>query len=495
MRWVCIVFPQLALDGVLRSRPEPDQPLALLAGTPQRRVLQTVNDAARKLGLRPGQSLTAAHALTKAFACAEYDPAQIEYWQQFLAAWAYRFSSQVSVFYPRALLFEIESSLGLFGPWPLLEARLRKELTELGFRHRIVAAPNPAAARILANVYDGLAVADEQYLQHALAPIPIDRAGLDPQAATALSRMGLRTLAQVQALPRHTLARRFDAALLKHLDALCGQRPLALAFYQPPDRFDVRIELNFDVLSHQALLFPLRRLTGDLSAFLCGRDSGVQRFDLHLEHAAEPDSVIEVGLLSAERDAAMLFELARGRLEQVQVTSPVRGFRLVAEDLPVFVPQRQDLFDERPQQTLPWEQLRERLRARLGDEAVQGLRFHADHRPECAWQTGADLRPCSPSNNVQRPGWLLHEPTPLAEQGLHILMGPERIESGWWDGADVRRDYYLVRTAPASRAGLTAPWVKAARCGCKAGLHEVRGAALPVQLQFPAGRLQCPRAV
>lgn len=78
MRWVCIVFPQLALDGVLRSRPEPDQPLALLAGTPQRRVLQTVNDAARKLGLRPGQSLTAAHALTKAFACAEYDPAQIE---------------------------------------------------------------------------------------------------------------------------------------------------------------------------------------------------------------------------------------------------------------------------------------------------------------------------------------------------------------------------------------------------------------------------------
>jgi protein ImuB len=180
---------------------------------------------------------------------------EIERWQQFLAAWAYRFSSQVSVYYPRALLFEIESSLGLFGPWPQFEARLRQELTELGFRHRIVAAPNPAAARVLANLYDGLAVGDEA-LPHALAPLPIDRAGLDPAAATALSRMGLRTLAQVQALPRHTLARRFDASLLKHLDALTGQRPLALAFYQPPDRFDVRIELNFDVQSHQALLFP-----------------------------------------------------------------------------------------------------------------------------------------------------------------------------------------------------------------------------------------------
>ena len=27
-----------------------------------------------------------------------------------------------------------------------------------------------------------------------------------------------------------------------------------------------------------------------------------------------------------------------------------------------------------------------------------------------------------------------------------ILMGPERIESGWWDGGDVRRDYYLIET-------------------------------------------------
>ena len=127
MRVVCIVFPQLALDGVQRVHPEPDQPLALLAGTPQRRVLQTVNDAARALGLRPGQSLTAANALAKTFASAEYDPAEIERYQQFLAAWAYQFSSQVSLHYPRALLFEIESSLGLFGPLPRVRARLRKD--------------------------------------------------------------------------------------------------------------------------------------------------------------------------------------------------------------------------------------------------------------------------------------------------------------------------------------------------------------------------------
>lgn len=446
MRWVCIVFPQLALDAVLRQRANPDEPLALLTGPAQRRVLQAVNAPARELGLRPGQSMTAAQALSKGFATAEYDAAEIEHWQQFLAAWAYRFSAQVSVHYPRAVVFEIESSLGLFGDWAQLEARLRRELDELGFRHRIVAAPNPVAARILANAYDGLVVPDEQALQRHLWPLPVDRIGLEAKVATALSRMGLRTLGQVQALPRQSLARRFEAQVLKHLDALLGLRRLALAFYLPPDRFDVRIELNFDVQSHQALLFPLRRLTGDLSAYLCGRDSGVQRFDLHLEHNGLPDSVIKVGLLSAERDPAMLFELARGRLEQVQVEAPVRGFRLRAEDLPTFVPQYQELFDERPQQSLPWEQLRERLRARLGDDAVHGLRFQADHRPECAWQASDDSRRCPSLPGGQRPGWLLTEPQEVHAASTRILMGPERIESGWWDGDDVRRDYYLIET-------------------------------------------------
>ena len=32
MRWVCILFPQLALDAVLRQRPDPDEPLVLLNG-------------------------------------------------------------------------------------------------------------------------------------------------------------------------------------------------------------------------------------------------------------------------------------------------------------------------------------------------------------------------------------------------------------------------------------------------------------------------------
>ncbi len=54
---------------------------------------------------------------------------------------------------------------------------------------------------------------------------------------------------------------------------------------------------------------------------------------------------------------------------------------------------------------------------------------------------------------LSRPLWLLHTPRPLGEiaaipqyEGpLALLAGPERIESGWWDGNDIGRDYFVAR--------------------------------------------------
>src|SRR3546814_19430778 len=128
------------------------------------------------------------------------------------------------------------------------------------------------------------------------------------------------------------------------------------------------IELGYEVESHQALLFPLRRLVGDLATYLSVRDGGVQRFVLRLEHEQTHTDVV-VGLLAAEREPGVLFELTRSRLEQASIPKPVVAVRLLARELPPFVPAARDLFDERPAQAVPWPQLRDRLRPRLGEEA------------------------------------------------------------------------------------------------------------------------------
>jgi protein ImuB len=82
-----------------------------------------------------------------------------------------------------------------------------------------------------------------------------------------------------------------------------------------------------------------------------------------------------------------------------------------------------------------------------------------DHRPELAWQPaepGGSIAIASASN--PRPLWLLAEPKPLRTNpdgawpgSLSILSGPERIESGWWDGNDVRRDYFVARSSAGAR--------------------------------------------
>jgi protein ImuB len=52
--------------------------------------------------------------------------------------------------------------------------------------------------------------------------------------------------------------------------------------------------------------------------------------------------------------------------------------------------------------------------------------------------------------------WLLPEPVPLPERHslplhegrpLQLLCGPERLESGWWDGALATRDYFVAQAA------------------------------------------------
>ena len=95
--------------------------------------------------------------------------------------------------------------------------------------------------------------------------------------------------------------------------------------------------------------------------------------------------------------------------------------------------------------------LLERLRARLGEDAVFGVCPVPEHRPERAWRIaepgGATPLPGHwPASRPPRPLWMLAEPQPLAGWDGVLVTGPERIETGWWDGHDVRRDYYVALT-------------------------------------------------
>src|SRR5262249_35104621 len=84
------------------------------------------------------------------------------------------------------------------------------------------------------------------------------------------------------------------------------------------------------------------------------------------------------------------------------------------------------------------------------------LELRADHRPERAGGQTALVDRAAPARSDRdamslptRPLWLLAAPRPLgadpAAAKLDLVSGPERIETGWWDGEEVGRDYFVGR--------------------------------------------------
>ncbi|NII10951.1 DNA polymerase Y family protein [Oleiagrimonas sp. C23AA] len=454
MLWACFTLPNLAMDAVLRSHPDPDRPLVLLDGHAHDRHLVAVNVAARQAGLYAGQKLATAQALLADFEMRPYDAAATAGWLRFLAALAYQFSAEVCLM-PGAIALEISHSQRLFGAWPQLFERLQQLLQAQGFQHRLAAAPTPQAAAVMAAERPLQAVTGRGELHAALRGVAVERIGFSGNTCARLKAMGLRTMGQVLQMDRSHLQRRFGQDMVSLLAKLLGEAPDGLERFRPADVFDHHVELSHEVENTGALIFPLRRLTQDLASYLAGRDGGVQHFVLCLDHHGRPATRLDIRLLAPERDAAMLFETARGRLEALQLPAPVLDLRLKARHLPPFVPEGRDLFDTRPAHAIPMAQLRERLRARLGDEAIYRLAPTVDPRPERAQHKG-------PADTVQtapqpRPSWLLTQPVPLRGAPPRILAGPERMETGWWDEGGIRRDYYLVQTADGQRAWAFCP--------------------------------------
>jgi protein ImuB len=506
MDWACLLLPHLALDAALRSTPEPTRPWVLLGGPANRPVLLDVNAAAAALGLAAGQPLPVARARADGFGCIADDPSRSAALHLLLADWAHGYSSQVSQDLTDAVVFEIAGSRSLFGPWPQLRLRLRADLDALGVHYRLVAAPNPYAARVLANVEADAGIPAEA-LTGALGQLPLEAALLDARTLEVLRRSGLRRLRQLLNLPRDALARRFPASLLRGLDQLCGRSPVTLTLHTPAERWQAAIELPCEVAATGMLLFPLRRLVDGLVQRLRALDGAVQRWQLTLTHArgsTSPQTVLALGLAEPSRDAALLFELARERLAQLTLPAPVLALQGSADTLPRYQPPATDLFEQRPPGSLAWPTLCERLRARLGDTAVHELALAADHRPERASRRvpvggGGDTpsRRRDPTDTsarsaVPRPAWLLPTPIPLQSPVVAVLAGPERIEAGWWDldspplaaaagsglvdpdppagidpgpgttkgpfgAADLRRDYYIVLTREGRRAWVYRP--------------------------------------
>ena len=475
MLWIALYLPDLPLEVFLRGG-DTSAPLAVGSGQGRPQVL-LCNAAAAGLGVRPGMSVSAAQALAGTLRVRPRDSTAEAAALDNLAAWAVQFTSSVSLSPPQGLLLEVAGSLKLFGGMVKLSALIRQGLDEIGYRALCASAPTPLGAWLLARAGVEVRIVDATALARRLSALPLALLDQPPAVLETLDSLGVQTLGDCLRLPRDGLARRFGQALPDELDRALGKTPDPRKFFEAPAQFKSALELPADVRETEALLFAARRLALELEGFLNGRGGGVQQFVLDLLHQDLPATRLSIGLLAPSRDNRHWLTLLRERLARTELPAPVRALCLAAEEILPLRSYNLSLFPDAAQQQESWNGFVERLRARLGADAVQGICAASEHRPELAW------RACEPGREYARPApatrplWLLAEPRRLAMAGgepcldgpLALKQGPERIETGWWDGQRVTRDYYVAESAAGARF-----WVFRERLG-EWYLHGVVG--------------------
>ncbi|MEO8441817.1 MAG: DNA polymerase Y family protein [Betaproteobacteria bacterium] len=450
MLWIALDFPCLPLDTFALPSAH-TEPWAIADGTD----VLVCNAPAQALGVRNGMRLSAACALSPQLNYRPRDEAAEAATLATLAAWANQFTPNVSLELPRALLLDIEGSLRLFGGIrPILQA-LKRGLDDMGYAATMACAPTATAALLLARAGMQKIVNCKRALEAVEASLPLAALDCDAQTAQTLQAVGVKHVAELMALPRDGLARRGGRQLLDTVDRALGRLPAPRQFFASPAQFNAKLELAAPIAHSEALLFAARRLINQLTGFLAARNGGIQRFTLTLRHERSAATRLDIGLVAPTRDLAHLTLLVRERLAALALGAPVHALDVEAGDILVLAEANRELFADRAGAQGEWQKLVERLRARLGSPAVHGVAAAAEHRPERASRAiQPGVASAAPARGP-RPLWLLAAPQPLAEvaarphyreTALALVAGPERIESGWWDDDDVKRDYFVAQT-------------------------------------------------
>jgi protein ImuB len=453
MLWVALEMPALPLQ-LLERASESAPPLVVSEGPSQRPIVACANDAAQVAGVREGMTVAAAQALAGALRCVPRDEAAEREALERLAGWAAQFTSTVSL-EPTGLVLEISGSLRLFGGLGKLLAALKAGVRHLGFSATFGIAPTPLAARVFARAeVRGIAVrgcttmAD---LPARLAELPLFLLEWPGRTLELLADLGILRARDALALPRSGFAQRFGPESLAILDRLAGRVPDPRVPHEPPARYRARLELPAEAEGVEAILFPLRRLLAEMEGTLRGRGAGVQGMDLILEHAGKRSTRLALAFAAPEREADFILSIARERLGRTQLPAPTLALRLVADRLQPCTPRETSWLSGRQENAVSRARLIERLSARLGNTRVFGIALADDHRPERGWRSSKPS-PRASWDGGARPAWLLNRPQrlvageagPSLQGKLDLVAGPERIETGWWDGEPVGRDYFVA---------------------------------------------------
>lgn len=402
-----------------------------------------------------------------------------------LAGLVQQISATVSL-HPLALLCEVRSSLKYFGGIDAIHDKLKSSISaglrEQGLSEEFLYAASPTitGSLLLARSGHNTLVYQKSNLRSALGQLPSAVLQLDKEPSRRLHNMGVRYLKDIWRLPNDGLRKRFGSTFVNQLNKALGKLPEPIQNYLPPPAFTTSYELPYELDQLERLMPVADELLTQLCDYLRQRDLSTSLLLFSLLHEKRDSTEIVIGLRQPSRSQEHLMLLLETHIDNLTIPAPVTAVKIEVKKFDVFIGQSDSLIEEaKPANAQYYDhklnQLMDKLQARLGGRRIKAISNKAEHCPEHASQQldhladngGSQSKNSQVASNT-RPFWLLPEPQKLAirrgqlyhRRPISIVNGPERIESHWWSGTDVCRDYYVARDQNGSRL-----WIYRERTG------------------------------
>ncbi len=529
-RIVSLWLPRLAAERMARRLGGIDAPFAVVAEDKGALALISLNRAAEAAGLMRGMGLTDARAVLPGLLTRPAEPQREADFLAALARWATRFSPWVAPDQAEpgtgALALDVTGCAHLFGGEAAILAEMEAQLSDMGLTARAALADTRGAAWALARfggqaatpARDGDDIAQDAHATRVRAPrrknwakqvaaraeggrapspriaqpgetraaisaLPVAALRISPEAATGLSRLGLRTIGDLTLLPRAALARRFGTATVRRLDQALGSEPEPVSPLPAEAPLSARLSLPEPVGRTEDVAAALDRLLRRLCQRLQDRRMGARRLRLTVSRVDGADQSVEIGLARPSRDPMRIAPLFTRKIEELDAGFGIDAVRLIAVEAEPLAPVQHAGHLEAGVEgrarlsggeSEGFAELLGRIGNRIGFERMTRPLPADSHIPEkafsiaaAAYSDPADGWPAPPG---PRP-ISIFRPEPLdvtdpaipprsfrwrgLERRLAIAFGPERIAPEWWlDDPEWRsgpRDYWRVETETGAR--------------------------------------------
>ncbi|HEV3339658.1 MAG TPA: DNA polymerase Y family protein [Pirellulales bacterium] len=424
-----------------------------------------------------------------------------------LVPWCEHFSPSVGVDTTEpleSLFLDVTGLAGLFHGEESLVEHVQREFGRRGLTTRAVLADTPGAAWGLARygkmAQPSLVVPPGQTLAE-LSPLPVEALRLNSDCVETLKDLGLRRVGQLLPFSRESLAARFGPELLLRLDQASGAVEEVIVADHPEPTVEAEWIFEHPTDREEVIRQVFQRQLEQITRELAPRRQGVQELVCRWRGETGTSGEITVGLYRASASPRHLAELIDVQWEAARrkLAEPLASVSISVTAAAALECRQQELFERRYEGDAPYDPrqtalLIDRLSSRLGRSSVVRARLLPEAQPELAWRYeplvgGPKRRSNRPRDvlrgvRVRQPGkkrsaskdslfrpWPLVRPLSLAVRPLGVEVvsmathgsplafvfldqqhrvqrtwGPERIQTGWWRGRSVRRDYYRVET-------------------------------------------------